>query len=165
MDLDWIHPRVLKELMDVLTKLYFISTGGLSWMEVHKRDANLQEGLDGRSGKLQAVSLTSKLGKVMGQIILRMMTWCIQETQVIRPSQHWFAKVRPCLTNLISFYDRVTHLKDVGKAVHVVCSKVFDTISHSILLEKVVSHRMDGCSLYWVENWLDGQAPLVAGHK
>jgi len=38
----------------------------------------------------------------------------------IRPSQHGFMNGRSCLTNLISFYDKVTQLVDEGKAVNVV---------------------------------------------
>jgi len=37
------------------------------------------------------------------------------------------------VTNLISFYDQVTHLVDEGKAVNVTCldlSKTFDMVSH-----------------------------------
>jgi len=48
-----------------------------------------------------------------------------------------FLKGRSCLTNLISFYDQVTCLVDEGKAADVkVFSKAFDTVSHSILLQK-----------------------------
>ena len=83
----------------------------------------------------------------------------MQDNQGIRPSQHGFMKGRSCLTNLISFYDQVTHLVDEGKAVHVIYldfSKAFDTVSHSILLEKLEAHALDRCTLRWVKNWLDG---------
>ncbi|KAK4828278.1 hypothetical protein QYF61_024944 [Mycteria americana] len=73
-------------------------------------------------------------------------------------------KGRSCLTNLISFCDKVTHLVDEGKAVDVVYldfSKAFDTVSHSILLEKLAAHGLDGCTLRWVKNWLDGRAQRV----
>ncbi|GAB0186223.1 hypothetical protein GRJ2_001087600 [Grus japonensis] len=73
-------------------------------------------------------------------------------------------KGRSCLTNLISFYDKVTHSVDEGKAVDVVYidfSKAFDTVSHSILPEKLAAHGLDGRTLHWVKNWLDGQVQRV----
>ena len=70
-----------------------------------------------------------------------------------------------CLTNLISFCDKVTCLVGEGKAVDVVCldfSKAFDTISHSILLEKLAARGLDRHTPCWVKNWLDGRAQRVA---
>ncbi|KAK4828904.1 hypothetical protein QYF61_001462, partial [Mycteria americana] len=98
------------------------------------------------------VSLTLVLGKVMEQIILSAIMWHVQDNQVIRPSQHGFVKGRSCLTKLISFYDKVTCLVDEGKAVDVVYldfSKAFDTVSHSILLEKLAAHGLDERTLHW----------------
>ncbi|NXM05873.1 RTJK polymerase, partial [Tyrannus savana] len=40
-------------------------------------------------------------------------------------------------------------------------SKAFDTVSHSILLEKLAAHGLDRCTLCWVKNWLDGRAQRV----
>ncbi|PKU49558.1 rna-directed dna polymerase from mobile element jockey-like [Limosa lapponica baueri] len=71
---------------------------------------------------------------------------------------------RSCLTNLISFYDKVTRLVDEGKVVDVVYldfSKAFDTVSHSILLEKLAARGLDGSILRWVKNWLEGWAQRV----
>ncbi|KAK4821683.1 LOW QUALITY PROTEIN: hypothetical protein QYF61_027385 [Mycteria americana] len=56
----------------------------------------------------------------MEQIILSAITWHVEDNQGIKPSQHGFRKGRSCLTNLISFYDKVTYLVDEGKAVDVV---------------------------------------------
>ncbi|GAB0191928.1 hypothetical protein GRJ2_001658100 [Grus japonensis] len=50
------------------------------------------------------------------------------------------------------------------KAVEVVYldfSKAFDTFSHSILLEKLAAHGLDGHTLCWVKSWLDDQAQRV----
>ncbi|GAB0180932.1 mitochondrial enolase superfamily member 1 [Grus japonensis] len=58
----------------------------------------------------------------------------------------------------------VTHLADEGKAVDVVYldfSKAFDTISHSILLQKLAAHGLDGHTLLWVKNWLDRRAQRI----
>jgi len=88
----------------------------------------------------------------------------VKDNQGIRPSQHGFMKGRSCLTHLISFYDQVTHLVDEGKAVDIIYldfSKAFDTFPHSILLEKLTAHGLDGCTLHWKKNWLNGRAQRV----
>ncbi|KAK4815899.1 hypothetical protein QYF61_009950 [Mycteria americana] len=100
----------------------------------------------------------------MEQIILRAIMWHVQDNQVIRPSQHGFRKGRSCLSNLISFYDKVTRLVDEGKAVDIVYldfSKAFDMVSHSIPLEKLAARGLDRCTLLWVKNCLAGQAQRV----
>ena len=79
----------------------------------------------------------------------------------VRLSHHEFMKCRSCLTNMISFYDKVTHLVGKGKAVNVVYldfSKVFDTVPHHILVEKLAAHSWDGRMLCRVKHWLDGRA-------
>jgi len=88
----------------------------------------------------------------------------VKDSQGIRPSQHGFMKAKSCLTNLISFYDQVTHLVDEGKTVDVIYldfSKAFDTVAHSILLVKLAAHGLDGCTLYWIKNWLNGRVQRV----
>jgi len=39
--------------------------------------------------------------------------------------------------------------------------KAFDTVPHSILLEKLAAHDLDGSPLHWINNWLNGQAQRV----
>jgi len=73
-------------------------------------------------------------------------------------------KGRLCLTNLLSFYNWVTRLVDEGKAVDAVYldfSKDFNTVSHSILLEKLAASGSDRCTLCWVRSCLLGQVQGV----
>jgi len=87
--------------------------------------------------------------------ILSALTGHVKDNQRIRPSQHGFRKGRSCLINLTSFYDQVTHLVDEGKAVDVVhpdFSKAFHIVPHSILLQKLAAHGLDGCTLCWMKN-------------
>ncbi|KAJ7412546.1 rna-directed dna polymerase from mobile element jockey-like [Pitangus sulphuratus] len=80
----------------------------------------------------------------------------------------WIYRCRSRLTNLVSFHDQVIHTVDDGKAVGVVYldfSKAFDTISHSIFLEKLAAHGLDRCDLGWLKNWRAGrtQRMVVSG--
>ena len=58
----------------------------------------------------------------------------------------------------------MTHPVDEGRTVDIVYldfSKAFNTVSHSIVLEKLAAHGLSRYSLGWVENWLDGWAQRV----
>ncbi|RMC12129.1 hypothetical protein DUI87_11264 [Hirundo rustica rustica] len=61
----------------------------------------------------------------------------------------------------------VTHLVDAGRAVDVVYldfSKAFDTVSHSILLDKLAACGLDRSTLHWVRIWLDGWPRVLVNH-
>ncbi|GAB0179668.1 mitochondrial enolase superfamily member 1 [Grus japonensis] len=110
MGLDGIYPRVLRELVEVLTKPLAIIYQQ-SWLTrkvpIDWSLADVmriyEKGQKEDLGNYRPVTLTSVSGKVMEQIILSAIMWHVQINQVIRPSQHGFMKGRSCLTNLISF--------------------------------------------------------------
>lgn len=74
---------------------------------------------------------------------------------MLRPSEHEFMKGRSYLTNLISFYEKVTCLGNKRKAMDVVYldfSKGFGILSNSIFLEKLSAHGLVRHILCWVKN-------------
>ncbi|GAB0180869.1 mitochondrial enolase superfamily member 1 [Grus japonensis] len=165
MGLDGIHPGVLRELVEVLTKSLSI-TYQQSWLArevpVDWRLANVmfihKKGWREDPGNYRPVILTSVPGKIMEQIILSAITQHVQDNQVIRPSQHGFMKGRSCLTSLISFCDKVTHLVNELWMLSTWTSvKPFTAFfwRNWLLMAWV------GRNLCWVKNWLDGQAQRV----
>lgn len=112
------------------------------------------------------VSLNSVPGKDMEKIVLGATERQLKNKAVIRHSQHGFMKGKSCLSNLISFYDRVTCL-DEGKAVDVIFldfSKAFDTIPR-ILLDKCSYCELSRFVLPWVMNWLKGRAQRAEANR
>lgn len=71
---------------------------------------------------------------------------------------------RSCLTDLISFIDKITHPVGQGKPVDVTffCfSKTFDTASHDVLWNQMSSIWLDKNIRQWVNSWLMGWAQRV----
>ncbi|RMC01163.1 hypothetical protein DUI87_22254 [Hirundo rustica rustica] len=155
---DGIHARVMRELADELAKPLSIIYQQ-SWLTGEAPDdwklANVtpihKKGGRKHPSNYRPVSLTSVPGKIMEQFILSAITQNLQDGQSIRPSQHGLRRGRSCLTNLITFYDQVTHLVDAGKAVGVVYSdfsKAFDTVSRSTLQDKLSAGGLDKNTLH-----------------
>jgi len=168
---DGMHPRVLRELADIIAEPLSISFER-SWRtgEVPEdwRKANVspifKKGKKEDPGNYRPVSLASIPGKVMEQLILEVIIKQVEEKKVVRSSQHGFTKGKSRLTNLIAFYDGMTGWVDEGRAMDVAdldFSQAFDTISHNILLGKLRKCGLDEWSVRWIENWLNGRARRV----
>ncbi|RMC10501.1 hypothetical protein DUI87_13306 [Hirundo rustica rustica] len=115
-------------------------------------------------GNYRRVHLASLPRRVMEQIVLSVITWHIQDSQGISPSQQKFRKGTSCLANLISFNDQMTSPVDEGRGCASVCldfNQAFGTVSHGILPEKRSAHGLQRCSLRWDRNSLDVQAQRV----
>ncbi|KAK4828010.1 hypothetical protein QYF61_022787 [Mycteria americana] len=154
MGTDGLHPRVLKQQANAIA--------GPSWVSgevpVDWKLANIVP-VFSKSKKEDPVS-----GKITEKVTLGVIEKHLRDNAVIGHSQHGFMREKSCLTNLISFYDKVTHLVDQGKPVDVVVfdfSKAFDTVSHSILLDKMSNIQLDKSVIFWVNDWLMGWVQRV----
>eukprot|EP00075_Anas_platyrhynchos_P003977 XP_012948559.2 uncharacterized protein LOC106014904 [Anas platyrhynchos] len=167
---DRIHLRVLRELSDVITGL--LSTiFQWSWesreVPVDWKPANVvpvfKKGKKEDPGNYRPVHLTLVPSKIMEEIILGVTEKHLKDNTVIGQSQHGFTRGRLCLTNLISFY-KITQLVDQRKPISLiflVFSKAFNTVSHSVLQEKMTRMQLHKRIIRWVNNWLAGQAQRV----
>lgn len=68
------------------------------------------------------------------------------------------------MTNSVNCYDEMSGLVDEGKAAGVVYldfSRAFSAVSHRILIDKLMKYGLDGQTVRWIINWLNGWAQRV----
>ena len=99
----------------------------------------------------------SLIGKLLGSVIKDFTTRHLEDSGIIRQSQHGFTKGKSCLTNLWKFFEAVTRRVDRGEPMDVIYldfQKVFDKVSHNRLLRKFKAHGIADNVLRWIESWL-----------
>lgn len=109
-----MHPRVLKELLDIFARPLSIILER-SWQSGEvpgdSKKANIspvfKKGKKEGPGNYRSVSLASVPGNVMDQLILEAISNHLEDKKLIS-SQHVFTKEKSCLTKLIAFYDGTT---------------------------------------------------------
>ncbi|RMC14265.1 hypothetical protein DUI87_09356 [Hirundo rustica rustica] len=76
---------------------------------------------------------------MMEHLILEAISIYMDDTKVVRNSQHGLTKHKSSLANLLASYDETTTWLDEGKAVDVFClnfSTAFDSVCHLNRLER-----------------------------
>ncbi|KAK4828527.1 hypothetical protein QYF61_026949 [Mycteria americana] len=73
--------------------------------------------------------------------------WSKKDLPMVEEDQdrEYLSKGKSCLTNLINFYNEMTGLEDEGRAVDIIYldfSKAFDTVSHKILIDKMMKYGL-----------------------
>ena len=109
MDLDEMHPRVLRELADVVAKL-LLRISEKSWLSCRVsgdwKNGNiapiLKKVRKDDPGNYQPVSFSSLLGKIIEHILLEAMQRHMEERELIWDNQHSFTKGKSCPTNLVA---------------------------------------------------------------
>uniref|UniRef100_A0A670IGU3 Reverse transcriptase domain-containing protein n=1 Tax=Podarcis muralis TaxID=64176 RepID=A0A670IGU3_PODMU len=168
---DELHPRVLKELTEVISEplaVIFENSWRTGKVPADWRKANVvpifKKGKREDPNNYRPVSLTSIPGKILEQIIKQTVCEHLERNAVITNSQHGFLKNKSCQTNLISFFDRITSLVDEGNTVDVAYldfSKAFDKVPHDILVKKLVKCGLDYATTQWICNWLTDRTQRV----
>ncbi|KAK4828605.1 hypothetical protein QYF61_000057 [Mycteria americana] len=120
-----MHPRVLRELADVVAKPlspYLKSHGSQVKSPVTGKRETSPPFL--KRVKRETLGTTNQSdsvpGNIMEQIHLEDMLKHMEDREVVRDSQHGFTKGKFCLTNLVAFYNGVTASVDKGRATDII---------------------------------------------
>ncbi|KAJ7424274.1 rna-directed dna polymerase from mobile element jockey-like [Willisornis vidua] len=96
--------------------------------------------------------------KIMEQILLETVLRYTENKEVFGDRRHCITKGKSYLKKMVAFYDRVTELKEKGRATDIIyldLCKALDTVLHDILVFKLESHGFDRWTTWWTRNWLD----------
>ncbi|KAK4828808.1 hypothetical protein QYF61_000865 [Mycteria americana] len=110
--------------------------------------SGLEENLIFRKGKedpgnYKVVIITLIPAKVMRQLILDTILRHMKDMKVLGSSLHRFMKGKSGLTHLTAFCNEMTDLVDR--------CRVFDTVSHNVLIDKLMKYRLDKLTVRWIE--------------
>uniref|UniRef100_A0A8C5Q884 Reverse transcriptase domain-containing protein n=1 Tax=Leptobrachium leishanense TaxID=445787 RepID=A0A8C5Q884_9ANUR len=156
---DGIHPKLLKELSDVIAKPL---TGVVpeDW-----KFANVvpiyKKGSREESGNYRPVSLTSVVGKLMETMLKERIVEHLKTHRLQDQKQHGFTS---CQTNLYYFCYPIKKINDTGSAVDIAYldfSKAFDTVPHRRLINKLQSLSLDSNIVEWIRQWLSDRQQRV----
>ena len=169
---DKLYPRILKELANEIAEpLQIIFNKSLIEGKVPQdwKLANVtpifKKGSRNLSSNYRPVSLTSVVCRVLESIIRDFVSDYLDKNKLIKDSQHGFSKGKSCQTNLLTFFDEITHEVDKKHEVDVIYldfAKAFDKVPHHRLGLKLNSLGIKGNVLKWIEDWLlDRQQRVV----
>ena len=169
---DEIHGKLLyeirSEIAGPLAHLFNLSLSE-GYIPQDWRDANViplfKKGNKNQAQNYRPVSLLSIVGKLLESLIKEKLVNHLNKHNLIRDTQHGFTSGRSCLTNLLEFFENVTHELDEGNAVDLVYldfCKAFDKVPHCRLVRKLEAHGVGGNILKWIKSWLSNRRQRVA---
>ena len=164
---DGLHPRVLKELKDVialpLSIIYNISLNQgilpMDW-KISQVSPIFKKGDKKEAGNYRPVSLTAVCCKMMKSIIRDNIMTHMTKYNLFCDEQHGFVPGRSCMTQLLVTLDDWTELLDQGlpvDAIYLDFKKAFDTVPHERLLLRAESCGIQGDVLQWLRAFLVGR--------
>ena len=170
---DGISARILKEFKDIIAPILSnilrktICRGDNlpdTWRQsniaaIHKKSSKTL------ASNYRPVAMECLFVKVGEKIVKNHLIQYVSQHQLLHRSQHGFVPKKSTLTNLIEYWDIVTKALDQGHSVSVIYtdySKMFDRISHRLLLHKLSQrYGIAGALLNWISDWLTNRTQKV----
>ena len=161
---DEIHPRLVKELKDWLTKPITVilrksfEEGRLprDWKTANVSPL-FKKGSTNKASNYRPISLTSIVCKIMESVIKDSITDHMSRENLLSKKQFGFINGRSTTTQLLNYLDKCVELiarKFTVDTIYFDFAKAFDTVPHQRLLKKLNAYGIKGKFLKWIEHFL-----------
>lgn len=103
------------------------------------------------------ISLTSVACKIMEHILFTSIVAHLNTHSAITSAQHGFRKGFSCVTQLLEFTNDIASALDKRLAVECIFldfRKAFDTVPHSLLIEKMLTYKINPAVVSWIKEYL-----------
>ena len=106
------------------------------------------------------VSLTSVVCKLLEKLVRKRWVDHLEKHEMLSESQYGFRKGKSCVTNLLSYYDRVAETMQERDgwvdSIYLDFKKAFDRVPHERLIWKLeYIGGIQGCLLKWMQDFLN----------
>ena len=173
---DKIHPRILKELSDSLTKpLFLLFQASIDQEQIPEEwrtatvSAIFKKGNKKQAQNYRPVSLTCICCKILESIFRDQIITHMKTNKLFSKNQFGFIGGRSTVLQLLTVLDKWTEILDQGgiiDAIYLDFMKAFDKVPHKRLIGKIGAYGIGPKISHWIENFLLGrkQRVCVNGH-
>ena len=166
-----LSKQIIPEIIDVLIHIFYcsLSTGIVpSKLKIAKVNPVFKSGDKHKFTNYRPISILPSISKLLEKVVYNRIYDFITNHKILSPNQFGFRKKHSTYMAINNLYDIITNAID--RKLHTVgifldLSKAFDTLDHSILLQKLNHCGIRGISNDWIKNYLKGRHQFVVYDK
>ena len=170
-DVDDLSMDIVKSTVSVIIKP-FVHICNLSFctgvfprnMKIAKIIPLFKSGDDTSFTNYRPVSLLPQFSKVLEKLFDKRLTDFIEKYNILSNSQYGFRKDRSTSLALLDFMEKLSSGIDKSKVtvgVFIDLKKAFDTIDHTLLIDKLKYYGTQGIASNWLKSYLSQRKQLV----
>lgn len=163
--LSTIAPSFLKNLTDLFKMSFNQAIVPIKWKAARVKPILKKASTDPKEpSNYHPISLLPYFGKVLEPLVKKQLTTYLESHELLNPSQSGFRAAHSTETSLVDVVDDIILAQDNRQSAMLVLldlSAAFDTISHSILEQRLWEMGVRGTALDWLRNYLTDRTSTV----